>query len=77
MEKETPAKNVWLRWGTKSFRKHTGAASAEAYIFGSYVPPKHAIRRPFAVVIMPDLPRSNIGESPQVIEMVILGYTYS
>jgi hypothetical protein len=33
----------------------TGAASADEYILESYIPPKHAIRRPCAVVIIPDL----------------------
>lgn len=37
-------------------RGRTGAASAELNIAGSYAPPKQAMRSPFAVVIIPDLP---------------------
>jgi len=36
---------------------HTRGVSAEVYISGSYTPPRHAIRKPLAVVIKPDLPR--------------------
>ena len=43
-----------------------GAASAVLNIWGSYTPPRHAIRRRLAVVIIPDLPAPSSSKSRQI-----------
>ncbi len=52
---ESKRSMVW--WEKKGDTK-PGAASAVLNIWDSKMPPRHAIRRRFAVVIIPDLPEN-------------------